>query len=222
MLKITKVRPIMSTNIIFYGIFSLNISNKRRVMMARKYLGLGIAGFIVVVMGIMLMTGYNGLVRLDTNIDGKYAQVENRLQERHDKIGQILAAVNGLQDHAEDIYNAITAARQAYNAAQSMEDLIAADAAEAIAFTDVLLVVEDNPLITANVGYYALIDEISSMESALSVARRDYNEAVQSYNAAVRTFPRVLYASLFGFEKELDYWKINDGAADVPVIVFND
>ena len=190
--------------------------------MAKKYLGLGILGFVVVLMSIMLMTGYNGLVRMDTNIDGKYAQVENRLQERHDKIGQILAAVNGLQDHAEDIYNAITAARAAYNSAQSMEDLIAADAAEAIAFTDVLLVVEDNPLITANVGYYALIDEISSMESALSVARRDYNEAVQAYNAAIRTFPRLLYASLFGFDKELDYWKINDGAGEVPVIEFND
>jgi LemA protein len=85
-----------------------------------------------------------------------------------------------------------------------------------------LVVVEDNPLITANAGYYALIDEISSMESALSVARRDYNEAVQSYNTSVRRFPRVLYASLLGFERNLTYWKMNDGADEVPVIDFGD
>lgn len=190
--------------------------------MAKKYLVLGVSGLLVLLIGIMLIAGYNGLVDMEAETKGAYAQVENRLQERHDKIGQILAAVNGLQDHAEDIYNAITAARAAYNSAETMEDLIAADAAEALAFTDVLFVVEDNPLITANTGYYALIDEISSMESALSVARRDYNDAVQEYNASVKRFPRVLYASLFGFERELDYWKIDDGATEVPVIEFND
>lgn len=190
--------------------------------MIRKYSVLGISGLIVLVLGIMLITGYNGLVNLDEDISGKYAQIENRLQERHDKIGQVLGAVSGLQEHAESIYNAITSARAAYAAADSIDELIEADAAEALAFSDLLVVVEDNPLITATGGYYALIDEISSMESALSVARRDYNEAVQSYNASVRRFPRVLYASLFGFEKEVEYWKMNDGADEVPVIDFND
>lgn len=190
--------------------------------MVKKYSVLGIVGLVVLILAIMLIAGYNGLVNLDENIEAKYAQVENRLQERHDKIGQILGAVSGLQEHAETIYQAITAARAAYASAQTMEELIAADAAEAVAFTNLLVVVEDNPLITANAGYYALIDEISSMESGLSVARKDYNEAVQSYNAAVRRFPRVLYASLFGFEKKMDYWKMNDGADEVPVIDFND
>lgn len=190
--------------------------------MVKKYTILGVVGVIVLILGIMLISGYNGLVNLDTNVDGKYKEVENRLQERHDKIGQIIGAVFGLQEHAETIYNAITSARAAYNAADSIDELIAADAQEALAFTDLLVVVEDNPLITANAGYNALIDEISSMESALSVARRDYNEAVQAYNASVRRFPRVLYASLFGFEKELDYWKMNDGADEVPVIDFNE
>ena len=60
------------------------------------------------------------------------------------------------------------------------------------------------------------------MESALSVSRRDYNDAVKAYNSAVRRFPGVLYASLFDFQKEYDYWKMNDGADEVPLIDFND
>jgi hypothetical protein len=64
---------------------------------SRKYLGIGILGFLVVVIGLMLIFGYNGLVDMDTNIDGKYAQIEVRLQERHDKIGKVLGAVSGLQ-----------------------------------------------------------------------------------------------------------------------------
>lgn len=76
--------------------------------------------------------------------------------------------------------------------------MIAADALEALAMTQLLVVIEDNPLITAGAGYQALIDSISSFESALFVARRDYNDAVADYNIMVRKFPKVLYASLFG------------------------
>lgn len=180
---------------------------------------------IVVGIGIGLIVGYNNLVDLDEDINYNYSQIENRLQERHDKILQILGAVEGLQEHAESIYDAITDARAAYaTASQSgdMDALIEADALEAIALQDLLVVVEDNPLITATSGYNGLIIEISSMESALSVARRDYNLAVQSFNAKVRKFPTVLFASAFGFEKDLPYWKMNDGADEVPVVDFGD
>lgn len=191
--------------------------------MQRKYLSLGISGLIVLILSIMLITGYNSLVRMDNNVEGKYAQIENRLQQRYELIGQVLGAVSGLQQHSENIWTMITNARQAYASAQTIDELIQADAAQAVAFTSVLAVIEDNPqLINANSGYYALIDQISSMESQLAVARRDYNEAVQSYNTSVRMFPRVLYASLFGFERKLDYWKMNDGSDEVPIIDFND
>ena len=186
---------------------------------------IGIVGIVVILLGITAIIGYNRLVDLDEDINYYHSQIENRLQERHDKIGQILGAVQGLQEHAETIYDAITAARAAYAAAVAdgnIEDLIEADAAEAIALTDVLVAVEDNPLITATSGYNALIDEISSTESALSVARRDYNLAVADYNAGVRKFPAVLYAGIFGFEKEAVYWKMNEGADEVPVIDFGD
>lgn len=180
---------------------------------------------IILVFGIGLIVGYNNLVDLDEDINSKYAQIEVRLQERHDKIGQILDAVQGLQEHAVTIYNAITSARAAYASAVTSNDIdamVEADAAEASALSSLLVVVEDNPLITATGGYYSLIDEISSMESALAVARRDYNNAVQDYNTSVRKFPRVLYASVFGFEKDIPYWKMNDGADEVPEIVFTD
>ena len=195
--------------------------------MERKSLVLIVSIFIglaFLLVALSMIGGYNGLVNLDEDINSKYAQIEVRLQERHDKIGQILGAVTGLQEHAESIYTMITDARTAYAQAVSdgdMDAMIEADALTALSFAELLVVVEDNPLITANAGYYQLIDEISSMESALAVARRDFNEAVEVYNAAVRRFPRVLYASMFGFEKNLAYWKMNDGADEVPVIEFD-
>ncbi len=169
--------------------------------MERKSLVLIVSIFIglaFLLVALSMIGGYNGLVNLDEDINSKYAQIEVRLQERHDKIGQILGAVTGLQEHAESIYTMITDARTAYAQAVAdgdMDAMIEADALTALSFAELLVVVEDNPLIT--------------------------NEAVEVYNAAVRRFPRVLYASMFGFEKDLAYWKMNDGADEVPVIEFD-
>lgn len=176
---------------------------------------------LVLIVGIGLITGYNGLVNLDENINSKYGQIEIRLQERHDKIGQIVQSVQGLQDFELAVYTAVVNARTAYANATTQDELIAADALEAVSLANLLVVMENYPNIATAGSYYMLIDEISSIESSLAVARRDYNEAVQDYNASVRRFPRVLYAGLFGFDKSVEYWKMNDGADEVPVIEFD-
>lgn len=186
---------------------------------------IAVVAVVVVFLGLTAILGYNRLVNLDEDINYYQSQIENRLEERHNKIGQILNVVIGLQEHAETIYEAITDARQAYadaKASGNIEDMIEADALEAMSFTDVLIAIEDNPLITAQSGFDTLIAEISSMESALSVARRDYNNSVADYNVGVRKFPAILYASLFGFDREAVYWKMSEGAEEVPVIDFGD
>jgi LemA protein len=54
----------------------------------------------------------------------------------------------------------------------------------------------------------------------LSQARKDYNDCVAGYNSDVRKFPKVLFASIFGFEREKSYWKMNGGADEIPAIDF--
>ncbi len=187
-------------------------------------ISLSIVLVFLLIAGISLISGYNQLVDLDENLSSKYGQIEVRLQERHDKIGQLVDSVNGLEQFALDVYTAITNARLAYAAAVTSGDidaLIEADANEAIALSSFLVVVEDNPNITPTGAYLSLIDEISSMESSLAVARRDFNLATQDYNSSIRKFPKVLYASLFGFEKDQPYWKMNEGADEVPVVSFD-
>lgn len=177
---------------------------------------------LIIVIGATMISSYNSTVDMRETVDANEAQVKNRLQQRHDKMGQIISAVEGLQDHAEDLYDMITDARAAYTDAKTQSDFINADAAEAEALSRLLVIVEDNPQITATQAYYAYIDEVSAMENALAVARRDYNEAVRVYNAQVKKFPRNLYLSMFNFEKQLKYWKIADGAEEVPIVDFAD
>jgi len=179
---------------------------------------------LIVIFASMLIGGYNNLVVAEEDIAGKQSQVENRLQERYDTIGQMVATVNGLEAHAETIYNMITEAREAFAAAKAaadVEGMIEADNLQSIAMSDFFAYIEDNPAeITAQSAYDDLMIEIASIEGGLFVARKDFNDAVQSYNTTVRRFPTILYASMFGFPTSYDYWKIADGATEVPVIEF--
>jgi LemA protein len=52
------------------------------------------------------------------------------------------------------------------------------------------------------------------------VARNDFNTSVQGYNTTVKTFPNVLFASLFGF-KEKGYFAADPGSEKAPTVDFN-
>jgi LemA protein len=183
--------------------------------------GIGVLLLIVIVSGV---TGYNSLVDVDVEVDRTQSEVINRLNQRQDLIGQLLPTVVGLQEHAESIYEMITEARAKYTSAISIGDvdgIIEADAMVVEAMNQLLVVVEQNPNITATGAFLTLMDNISAIESALAQARRDYNTSVSDYNGSVRKFPKAIYASMFGFEKEKPYWALNDGANDFPQIEFD-
>ena len=82
-------------------------------------------------------------------------------------------------------------------------------------------VTEAYPELKANEQYKALTDELAGTENRIAVARKDYNEAVQSYNAAIRKFPKSLLAGLFGFEKA-EFFEADADAQDVPEVSFGD
>lgn len=196
--------------------------------MNTKALILGVAGIIsvlILISGIALMVGYNNLVKLDESINLKMSQVDNRLQERKDKIDQLVDVVEGYTAVEQSIYTMITEARASYAAAKlsgNPDDMAEADALEVQAVNALLAIVESNPEIKSNGVYISLMIEISSMESALSTARLRYNESVANYNSSARQFPRILFVNLFNFDSSKTYWKIANGAQEVPDIDLGD
>lgn len=188
----------------------------------KKYVPIAIVVILLLIIIISMISGYNKLVELNVNVDDTASSIEIRLQERHDLLTQLIGAVEGLQDHEEDIYNAITNARAMYNNAQTTDEYIEADQAETEAIMSLLVVLEDNPDMVAQSAYNSFINNCAGIESALAYSRRQYNDAVREYNTEVRKFPKVLYAGMFGFEKELAFWEMAEGAGDIPEITFAD
>ena len=87
------------------------------------------------------------------------------------------------------------------------------------ALSRLLMIAENYPDLKANTNFLQLQDELAGTENRIAVARMDYNNAVQGFNAKIKSFPTVLYAGMFGFDAR-DYFKADESAKTVPQVQF--
>ena len=66
---------------------------------------------LLVIFG-LVMSGYNNLVGMNENINGKWSQIENQLQRRNDLIPNLVNTVKGYAAHESDVFKAVADARQ--------------------------------------------------------------------------------------------------------------
>ena len=87
-----------------------------------------IAGIVVALIVVMVISGYNGLVTLNENVNGKWAQIENQLQRRADLIPNLVATVKGYAAHEQQAIGAVSEARSKLAGAQGPAAKAQADA----------------------------------------------------------------------------------------------
>ena len=144
---------------------------------------------------------YNTLVSLDEGLKEAWAQVETQLQRRYDLIPNYVETVKGYAKQEKDVFIKVTEARSRVGQAQTIPDKIEANNELTSALSRLLVVVEQYPELKSNQNFLRLQDELAGTENRIAVARRRYNEAVKTYNVAVRSFPQNLVAKMFSFEK---------------------
>ena len=171
---------------------------------------------VVVILIVSVMGSYNGLVDKQTNIESKQAQIQTQLQRRADLIPNFVATVKDYTKYEQSTLQAVTDARAAVKAATTPEQQAqASQQLDTAIDVWVNAVTEAYPDLKANTQYIALQDELAGTENRIATARKDYNEAVQTYNSSIRKFPTSLLAGLFGFEKA-EFFAADDDAQDVP------
>ncbi|MGI5920502.1 MAG: LemA family protein [Syntrophomonadaceae bacterium] len=179
---------------------------------------------IIAVIALLVFWGigsYNSLVGLNESVNGKWSQVENQLQRRADLIPNLVATVKGYAAHEEDILNNVADARSRLIGAQGAADKAAANEQLSSALSRLLVVVENYPNLKADANFRQLSDELSGTENRLAVSRKDYNDAVQTFNAKIKTFPTVIWANMLGFEPR-EYFKVEAGAKATPQVDFSE
>lgn len=179
---------------------------------------LGVVAAIVLVL-VMMFSSYNGLVSMNENVTGKWAQVENQLQRRNDLIPNLVNTVKGYAAHETEVFKQVSDARAKLGGAKTVAETSAANNEMNTALSRLLMVAENYPELKSNTNFTQLQDELAGTENRIAVARKDYNDAVQTYNAKIKSLPASLYAGALGFSAR-DYFKADEAAQKVPQVKF--
>ncbi|HRW13116.1 MAG TPA: LemA family protein [Syntrophomonas sp.] len=181
-------------------------------------------GWIIalVVLVIVIFSGvgsYNSLIAMNEKVDGNWSQVENQLQRRADLIPNLVSTVKGFAAQEKDILNTIAESRSKLIGAGGVADKAAVNDELNSALSRLLVVVENYPNLKSDANFRQLMDDLAGTENRLAVARKDYNDSVQVFNAKIKSFPNVIWAGMLGFETR-EYFKAAESANQTPIVDF--
>ncbi len=184
-------------------------------------IALSVIGAIVLLLGIITITSYNGLVDGEETVKEKQSTISVQLQRRADLIPNFVETVKGYSDYEQSTFLAVTEARAAVMKANGAEEQAAASA-QLDSAIDVWVnaITEAYPELKASEQYRALQDELAGTENRIAVARKDYNDVASEYNKSIRRFPKSIFAGMFGFE-QVEYFEADESANQVPQVSFD-
>jgi LemA protein len=196
-------------------------------------LGLGCLGIIILVLlifGGAIAGGYNTLVQSSTTVDSAWAQVQTQYQRRADLIPNLVRTVEGAANFEKSTLTEVVNARasatkvtidpsRAPTDPEQLRQFEQAQNALTGSLGRLLAVSENYPQLRANNNFRDLQAQIEGTENRIAVARRDFNNVVQRFDAQVRSFPTVIYAAWFGFQSK-PYFQSVAGAESAPSVSF--
>ena len=175
--------------------------------------------------------GYNDIPTSEEQAKAKWADVQNNYQRRADLIPNLVATVQGYAKQEKDVLTAVVEARAKatqvrVDASQltdpdKLKQFQDAQSQLSGALGRLLAVSENYPDLKSNQNFLALQSQLEGTENRISVARRDYIEAVRIYNTELKTFPGVLWAAtFFRSNKPMAEFAANDTAQTPPQVKF--
>jgi LemA protein len=151
--------------------------------------------------------GYNTIPTLEEQAKAKWADVQNQYQRRTDLIPNLVATVQGYAKQEREVLTAVVEARAKATSTridasqlsdpEKMKQFQDAQAQLTGALGRLLAVSENYPELKSNQNFLALQSQLEGTENRISVARRDYIEAVRAYNTSLKTLPSLIWASTF-------------------------
>ncbi|HUB64174.1 MAG TPA: LemA family protein [Methylocella sp.] len=187
--------PTPSLNLIESPSASL-VSRRLRALFVLAFLGAGVSG-----------CGYNTIPTLEEQAKAKWSDVQNQYQRRADLIPNLVATVQGYAKQEKDVLTSVVEARAKATSVRidasqlsdpdKIKQFQDAQAQLTGALGRLLAVSENYPDLKSNQNFLALQSQLEGTENRISVARRDYIDAVRAYNLSLKTLPSLLWAATF-------------------------
>ncbi|KQU53403.1 LemA family protein [Bosea sp. Leaf344] len=199
---------------------SLSFPPRRSLRLAlAALLGLALAG-----------CGVNNVPTLEERAKAAWSEVQNQYQRRADLIPNLVETVKGFAAQEREVLTAVVEARAKASQVKVDASTIT-DPAKFKEYQDaqnqlsgalgrLLVTVERYPELKSNQNFLALQSQLEGTENRVTVARRDYIQAVQAFNTEIRTFPGVIWAKLFWGAKAMETFAATAGAERPPAVKF--
>jgi LemA protein len=160
---------------------------------------------IVVLAVLFLISTYNSLASLKTQIAASIQEIGNQLKRQASLIPNLEASVKAYMSHEKGIFTMLTDARKSISQAQSTSS--AKDINDAIDKIQMLapkiaIAVESNPELKANTTVTQFMNELTDTADKLMYARRSLIDLSQAFNQKLAVFPSNIVANMFGFKPE--------------------
>ncbi|MFI3320903.1 MAG: LemA family protein [Rikenellaceae bacterium] len=196
--------------------------------MKKTLIILGVVAVVIIVIYSTFKGNYNNLVKYDEGVKSAWSSVESQYQRRADLIPNLVSTVKGYAEHESSTLEAVVAARASATkttinvedlSESSMQQFNKAQGELSSALSRLLVVSENYPDLKANENFRDLQAQLEGTENRIATERKRYNDTVINYNSYVRSFPRNILASMFGFETK-PYYEAEAGSEKAPEVKF--
>ena len=176
--------------------------------------------------------GINNIPTYDEQVKAAWSQVQNQYQRRADLVPNLVNTVQGFADQEREVLVEVTEARSKVGSIQMDESILndpekfqqfeQAQSQLGSALQRLMVVVERYPDLKSNQNFLTLQSQLEGTENRISVARRDYIQAVQQYNTEIRTFPgRIWHSVLYSeLEQRENFEATTENAEQAPSVNF--
>ncbi|MES2336775.1 MAG: LemA family protein [Pseudomonadota bacterium] len=172
--------------------------------------------------------GLNSVPTAEENAKARWADVQNQYQRRADLIPNLVSTVRAAGAQEKDILTQVTQARASASQVQVAGDdltdpdkMAAYQRAQAGVTLSLQRLQEAYPELKSQGNYTTLMSQLEGTENRITIARNDYNGAVQAYNTRIRTFPDAIGAKIFYGAKPLTpFAATTPGAETAPTVNF--
>jgi len=174
---------------------------------------------------ILTACGVNSIPTAEENAKARWADVQNNYQRRADLIPNLVATVRAAATQERTVLREVTEARaSATRITVSGDQLTDPAAINRFAAAQQQLTLslqrlqEAYPELHTNENFRDLQSQIEGTENRITVARRDYNAAVQAYNTEIRTFPSVIGARVIYGSQPMAPYQADAAAQRAPSV----
>ena len=154
---------------------------------------------LLIVTVLLSSCGINNIPRFDEAVNASWSEVQNQYKRRADLIPNLIETVKGFAAQEKDVLLEVVEARSRVSQMNVSPEILTDPAAFeqfqqnqgalSGALSRLMVVVEKYPDLKSNENFLKLQDQLEGTENRISVARRDYIQAVQRYNTELRTIP---------------------------------